>query len=134
MMQQSLKALKIGRHASCRVSSEADSLNWAFQSSVSFLLLLFFFFFLPEPKLIGETTFCMSFNYCSLHSNFRKANESTLRCRHCKYHSLVTYFPWSLVKCEFKACSIWKSIKITSTFYIHEAERQKTKNHTTLPQ
>lgn len=50
-----------------------------------------------------------------------------LRCCHCKYHSLVTYFPWSLVKCEYKACSIWHSIKITSTFYIHEPERQKKK-------
>ena len=64
---------------------------------------------------------------CSLHSNFRKANERTLRCRHCKYHSLVAYFPWSLMKCEFKGCSIWNGIQITSTFDIHEAARQKKK-------
>lgn len=67
---------------------------------------------------------------CSLHSNFRKANEGTLRCRHCKYHSLVAYFPWSLMKCEFKGCSIWNGIQITSTFDIHEAARQKKKKKT----
>lgn len=32
------------------------------------------------------------------------------------------------MKCEFKGCSIWKSIKITSTFYIHEAERKEKKS------
>lgn len=62
---------------------------------------------------------------CRLHSNFRKVSESTLRCCHCKYHSLLTYFPWSLVKYELKGCSMWNSIKITSAFYIREAREKQ---------
>lgn len=33
------------------------------------------------------------------------------------------------MKCEFKGCSIWNGIQITSTFDIHEAARQKKKQH-----
>lgn len=48
-----------------------------------------------------KVMFCISPNYLSLCSNFWKANESMFKWSNCKYHSLVTYFPLSLVKCDF---------------------------------
>lgn len=38
------------------------------------------------------------------------------RCCHCKYHSLVTYFPWSLVKCEFKAALSGRVLRLQAHF------------------
>ena len=37
------------------------------------------------------------------------------------------------MKCEFKGCSIWNGIQITSTFDIHEAARQKKKKKNPSP-
>lgn len=37
------------------------------------------------------------------------------------------------MKCEFKGCSIWNGIQITSTFDIHEAARQKKKKQHSPP-
>lgn len=45
--------------------------------------------------------FCLSSNFLSLCSNSCKAQESMFKWSNCKYHSLVTYFPLSLVKCDF---------------------------------
>lgn len=54
-----------------------------------------------EHTIRRKATFCISSNYLSLCSNFWKANESMFKGSNCKYYSLVTCFPLSLVKCDF---------------------------------
>lgn len=61
-----------------------------------------FLFSEPRSKLLGgKWCFVFLLIFLSLCSNSCKAQESMLKWSNCKYHSLVTYFPLSLVKCDF---------------------------------
>lgn len=113
------------------------------------ILFWLFWTFLTDPSLcfaapvafiqapvVSWTSAAFLLITCSLHSNFRKANESTLRCRHCKYHSLVTYFPWSLVKCEFKGCSALSGVALRLqahfTFIMQKGKKKKKRQSSSI--